>query len=193
MSEQAAARPTIDEIKRAKMKLLRKKRARRRRRGLLVVLLIALAAGAYVFAQYFTIVTMQGNGMRRTLENGSVVLCRRGAEATYQSLVLLDLDDSMQIRRVIALPGDRVFIDASGHVRVNGALLDEPYAVGAERLYGDQKYPLRVPENSLFVMGDHRGTALDSRFTAFGTVSMDAVVGQAKLIIWPVFRIGWVE
>ena len=38
--------------------------------------------------------------------------------------------DTMAIERIIALPGDKLKIEASGDVRVNGEVIEEPYALG---------------------------------------------------------------
>src|SRR5277367_6520174 len=58
------------------------------------------------------------------------------------------------IKRVIALPGDRLRIDR-GQVWLNGKLVREPYVPEA---YEDSKSmrEIVVPESSYFVMGDHR-------------------------------------
>lgn len=59
--------------------------------------------------------------------------------------------------------------DVDGRVRVNGQALDEPYVVvngplDALGSCGTRRFdPVAVPEGQLFVMGDHRATADDSR------------------------------
>lgn len=57
------------------------------------------------------------------------------------------------MKRVIAGPGDWVYIDDDGNVFVNGEELDEPYL--QEKALGDTdlEYPYQVPEKRWFVMG----------------------------------------
>src|SRR3954462_1715325 len=90
------------------------------------------------------------------------------------------------IKRVIAVGGDHVVID-KGRVYVNGNLLREPY-VPAQFL-DFRSYPETiVPENSYFVLGDHRSMSNDSR--DFGVVDRSYVSGKAVFIYWPVAKLG---
>lgn len=86
---------------------------------------------------------------------------------------------SVYIKRVIAVPGDRVEI-RSGIVSVNGRQLDEPYVH-----FRDQRSfpPMLVPPNSVFVLGDNRADSEDSR--VFGCVPESALIGKALAGIWP--------
>ena len=93
------------------------------------------------------------------------------------------------IKRVIAVPGDRLSIDR-GQVYVNGKALDEPY-VPAE--YRDTRSldPTVIPDGQYFVLGDHRSIASDSR--EFGTVKRDLIYGKAAFIYWPTQDVGVVR
>lgn len=98
------------------------------------------------------------------------------------------------VKRIIGLPGDVIFIDrVSGEVYRNGERLDEPYIaemIRPERV-GNQSYPLTIPENQIFVMGDNRNFSTDSRFTEgdspyyVGCVELEYVMGKAMFRIWP--------
>jgi signal peptidase I len=79
---------------------------------------------------------------------------------------------------VIGVPGDEVYI-TNKQVFVNGHLLDEPYIADAPQYYGTW----RVPENSLFVLGDNRNDSSDSHDWEF--VPMQNVVGKALVVYWP--------
>src|SRR5207302_1588518 len=90
------------------------------------------------------------------------------------------------IKRVIAVGGDHVVID-KGRVYVNGNLLREAY-VPAQFL-DFRSYPETiVPENSYFVLGDHRSMSNDSR--DFGVVDRSYVSGKAVFIYWPMAKLG---
>jgi signal peptidase I len=93
------------------------------------------------------------------------------------------------IKRVIALPGERLLIK-DGHVYINGHLLEEPYlpeawTVGTE--YGGPNGTV-IPANEYFVMGDNRNRSQDSR--VFGPIGRDRIDGKAWFRIWPLNHFG---
>jgi signal peptidase I len=85
------------------------------------------------------------------------------------------------IKRVIALPGDRIRID-HGEVWLNGSRLLENY-VPEEYRDARSMAELVVPEGSYFMMGDHRSISSDSR--EFGPVERPLIYGKAVFIYWP--------
>jgi signal peptidase I len=85
------------------------------------------------------------------------------------------------IKRVIGLPGDRIWID-HGNVWLNGVPLREGYV--PER-YRDSRSmaEMVIPDDSYFMMGDHRSISSDSR--EFGPVERDLIYGKAVFVYWP--------
>jgi signal peptidase I len=85
------------------------------------------------------------------------------------------------IKRVIALPGDRIWI-AQGEVWVNGKPLHESYVPDQ---YRDTRSmaEMIVPADRYFMMGDHRSISSDSR--EFGAVERSLIYGKAVFIYWP--------
>jgi len=85
------------------------------------------------------------------------------------------------IKRVIALPGDRLEID-HGIVWVNGIRLSENYV---PQEYRDSRSlpEMIVPDGSYFMMGDHRSISSDSR--EFGPVERGLIYGKAVFVYWP--------
>jgi signal peptidase I, bacterial type len=93
------------------------------------------------------------------------------------------------IKRIIALPGERILI-SDGFVYINGHKLDEPYLpeewVTLNNLYGPDG--MVVPPNEYFVMGDNRNRSQDSR--TFGFIGRDRIDGRAWFRIWPLNHFG---
>jgi signal peptidase I len=92
-------------------------------------------------------------------------------------------DQTVLIKRVIALPGERVWA-AGGRVYVNGDLLLEPYL--PRGTITDAFGPVRVPAGDVWVMGDNRPDSEDSRY--FGPVPEHTIIGRAIWRVWPPWR-----
>ncbi len=93
------------------------------------------------------------------------------------------------IKRVIALPGDRIRID-HGKVFVNDVRLQEPYV--PVRYTDERSQPeMTVPQGEYFVMGDHRSISSDSR--DFGPVERSLIYGKASFVYWPFDQAGVVH
>lgn len=93
------------------------------------------------------------------------------------------------IKRIIALPGERILI-SQGIVYINGHKLDEPYLPEAWTQLDNWGGPdgTIVPPNDYFVMGDNRNRSQDSRI--FGFIGRDRIDGRAWFRIWPLNHFG---
>jgi signal peptidase I len=90
------------------------------------------------------------------------------------------------IKRVIAVPGDRVEVN-QGAVIVNGQALVENYV--PEEYRDQSSMTVRtVPQDEYFVLGDHRSSSNDSR--AWGMVPRRYIYGKAVFIYWPLDKMG---
>src|SRR5438477_2341516 len=90
------------------------------------------------------------------------------------------------IKRVIGVAGDHVRI-VDGRVLLNGKMLVEdyvPFAYQDERSYAE----VVVPNDSYFVLGDHRNLSNDSR--EIGLVDAGFIYGMAVVGYWPMDKMG---
>ena len=95
------------------------------------------------------------------------------------------------IKRIIATPGDYLWINPDGTVYLNGEELQEPYV--SEKALGecDVEFPYQVPENNFFMMGDHRETSIDSRSSVIGCIAQDQIIGKILCRFWPLSEFTW--
>jgi signal peptidase I len=149
-------------------------------------------------------VQVELSSMEPTLEPGDHLLVdkltprwdphERGDMVVFDAPPPYDADGVPYVKRVVGLPGETVmlengaiFVAAPGGAPVR---LDEPYLDGAgptlpRGAAGDTTW--RVPDDAVFVLGDNRGSSIDSR--TFGTIALDRVIGRAWLRYLPLDRI----
>jgi len=120
----------------------------------------------------------------------------RGLQLFGSLIGLAPPDEKDFVKRVIAVGGQTVqCCDARGQVMVDGKSLNEPYIFYLPEA-GPPKQapfgPVTVPEGQLWMMGDSRNNSADSRMPDHGAVPVENVIGQARLIVLPFDRFGWV-
>jgi len=159
----------------------------------------SLATVLVVLVLIFTfvgrIILVDGASMEPTLHDGEVMLVRSiGYQPKQGDVVVLAKEGfhngSAIVKRVIATGDQQVRIDYNaGKVFVDGTELDEPYI---KEFMVQQYYQtitdIKVPEGSIFVMGDNRNNSDDSRDTQLGTVDNELVLGEAMFVLFPFSR-----
>jgi signal peptidase I len=163
-------------------------RRHRRRDAVLVALLAVVLLGWLVVrplvAEPFGIPSAS---MAPTLHAGDHVivdkLAYRDALPARGDLVVFDAPGTgdVTLKRVVAVPGDRVGIE-DGVLVVNGRHLRESYA-DPEAIDAEYFGPVTVRPDTVFVLGDNRADSVDSR--EFGAVSADRLIGRVAARIWP--------
>lgn len=154
-----------------------------------VAMVLALLINQFVFAM----VQVEGSSMLPTLESKErLVVTKLFYRPKAKDIVVVKSHQLGKyiIKRVIAVPGDVLDIDAAtGDVSVNGEVIDEPYILEKLRSGGNaNSYPLTVPEGFVFVMGDNRNNSQDSR--NLGLIAYEDVVGRAALRVMPFSKFG---
>lgn len=154
---------------------------------------IAVVLALFINHFLFAIVEVNGSSMEPTLQNAERLFVRKFLYKPDNKDIVIVKSDSMGkylVKRVIATEGQTIDINiGSGDVIVDGELINEPYI--AEKLNSPgtaNEFPLTVPEDTVFVMGDNRNNSLDSR--SLGVINEDDVIGKASFRIWPFKKIG---
>jgi len=150
-----------------------------------LLLKIALIALTFVllFTFLFGIMRYQEPSMAPAIKDGDLVFFYRYNQSGYQpgDAVALEHKGQSHVRRVIATAGDTVDITESG-LLINGALQQEPGIYQrTERYEEGMSFPLTVPEGQIFVLGDSRAGATDSRI--YGCVKIEGTLGKVMTVI----------
>ena len=178
--------PAVDaeQVRLEKEKIAKKKRFWRMLRNTFAVLIVVAAIAVLVSTLFLPVIQVSGDSMEPTLKDGDILLLIKTKDFDRGDLCCISWHNKMLLKRVIGLPGDRIDIDSDGVVSVNGEVLDEPYASDKSLGECDVQFPLTVPENSLFVLGDKRATSVDSRSSAIGCVDREQIIGRVLFTLW---------
>ena len=151
-------------------------------------LLIAVVASVLIITFLYQPVRVEGTSMLPRLEDRDRLFINkfvyRISSIERDDVVVFHYPrdpEKSYIKRVIALPGDRLRID-HGRVFVNGRPLREPY-VPAEYRDSRSVAEMTIPPDCYYMMGDHRSVSSDSR--DFGPVERSLIYGKAVFVYWP--------
>ena len=112
-------------------------------------------------------------------ERGDIIVFEQRNSATAENQL---------IKRVIALPGERVLI-RDGDITVYNDHNPDGFNPDTDQEHGDKvgnttgNVDITVGDDEIFVLGDNRTNSLDSR--AFGAVKQDDIVGTLVMRLWP--------
>ena len=159
-------------------------------------LVVSVAVSAFIIVFLYQPVRVEGTSMLPVLEDQDRLfinkIAYRVGEIHAGDVVVFQYPRDhakSYIKRVIALPGDRLRID-QGQVYVNGKAIEEAYVPPR---YADDKSvaEMVLPANKYYVLGDHRSISSDSR--EFGPVDRDLIYGKAVFVYWPMEQVGVVR
>ena len=187
-------RPSAEQLEEELERITYRKTFSRTLRSTFFSLVVVAAVAVLVSVLFVPVLQIYGASMTPSLENGEIVLTVRGSgTAKRGEIIAFYYNNKILVKRIIGLPGDWVRIEEDGSVYVNDVLLDEPYV--SEKALGecDLEFPYQVPDERLFVMGDHRATSVDSRSSVIGCVADEQLVGRILLRVWPFEKIGAVD
>jgi signal peptidase I len=121
-------------------------------------------------------------GMAPAVRDGDLMIFYR-LDKKYRpgNLILLTFQGKKQVRRVVATAGDTVDITGEG-LLVNGALQQESLIYQETQRYAEGiEFPLTLGEGQVFVLGDARENAADSR--VYGPVNAKDIRGSVITIL----------
>lgn len=184
--------PQLDALQKELKRERYKRRFRRLLRSTVNALLVVAAVAALVATLMLPVLQIAGTSMEPSLNDGDIVLLVKKNDLKSGDLCAFYYSNKILIKRVIATPGDYIWIESDGTVYLNGEPLDEPYVSVKALGECDVTFPYQVPENNYFVMGDHRETSIDSRSSVIGCIPEDQIVGKIICKFWPMSEFAFI-
>jgi signal peptidase I len=136
-----------------------------------------------IFTFFFGIVQVRDNAMDPAVKDGDLVIYYR-LDKNYvaSDLAVLEKQGKTQVRRVVGIEGDKIDINRDNGLEING------YPQQEDNIYtetlpvvGKTKFPLTVGTEQVFVLGDNRKYAVDSR--TYGCVDKSDTKGKVIAVI----------
>jgi signal peptidase I len=152
--------------------------------------LLSLGVKLVLIALAFTLAFTFLYGLHRNLDPDMVPAVKDGDLVMFYrldrkyaagDLLVLSFEGAWQVRRVVAVAGDTVDVTEAG-LTVNGALQQEPEIYEPTLRYeGGAELPLTLGEEQVFVLGDGRSNATDSR--VYGPVNVKDTLGTVIAVL----------
>jgi len=142
---------------------------------------VIIACALLLFTGVYGLHRSAEPGMNPAVKDGDLVIFYR-FDKKYRAgdLILLSFQGKKQVRRVIATAGDTVDITGDG-LMINGALQQEHGIYQKTQRYAQGvSFPLVLEEGQVFVLGDAREGAADSRI--YGPVNAKNTQGTVITI-----------
>jgi signal peptidase I len=120
--------------------------------------------------------------MAPAVKDGDLVMFYRlDKDYVAGDLLMLSFEGRNQVRRVVATTGDSVDITEDGLI-INGAVQQELNIYEETERYADgAEFPVTLGEGEVFVLGDSRNNATDSRI--YGAVNVKDTKGTVITVI----------
>lgn len=157
---------------------------------------------ALIVTMFWRPTIANGNAMEPNVHDGQLIIIakekysqNRGLPKLGQVVAFADdlakakVDGDNSIRRVVGLPGDKIYIK-QGQLYRNGSVVNESYAQGN---MGTDMDTVLVGEQEVFVLSDNRDNQVDSRAEKIGPVKMSLIRGKCVLTVWPISDFGLVK
>lgn len=140
------------------------------------IVMVALC-GYLALVYLFGVGIVSGEGMYPRLRDGDMVIFYRlEAEQNVNDVIAYSKNGTQHYGRIVALGGDKVELNEDGQLVVNGSVQQEEVFSATNAEGRATVFPVQLAEDEVFVLGDNREYAQDSR--DFGPVARTEIEGK---------------
>ena len=148
----------------------------------IIVIILVLLIKFFVVSP----IRVNGSSMYSTLRDGDIMILNiidyKFNDIERFDIVVVKEKNELIIKRVIALPGEKVTYK-DNKLYINDKLVKDKYGNGFTN-----NFNYKIPKGTYFVLGDNRENSMDSR--VFGPFKRKDIIGKTNLIIFPFNRSG---
>lgn len=148
---------------------------------LLIRIILLVFVGYIIFTQVFIVSRARGNEMFPSIKDGDLLIGFR-LQQHYEKndVITYKVDGVSKVGRYIGQGNDRISMDDTGTMLINGAVQSGEIMYPTYAKEGMEN-PYQVPEGHVFVLGDYRTQATDSR--DFGSIPMEDIEGKVITLL----------
>lgn len=204
LREQQRKRPVTPNKVSKKKRAIRFKRSRRMIGQLLLSLFLTIGLIWLISVFTFTVHRVDSYMMMPALTDRDLVFVNKVKTIRRFDLILLrNQDGSQSVRRVIGVPGDRLYykndqLYLNNEVQVERFITRELEQAHQSGLILTEDFSLlqateveAIPKDSYFVLGDNRQYAEDSR--SYGLVKSNDVIGIVQVKLLPLYDMRYLQ
>src|SRR5699024_3247023 len=152
-------------------------------KALIFAILLAFFLKTFVFATSI----VEGESMEPTLQSGERVIFNKIiyiiGEPSRGDIVIIEHPFKNYVKRVIGLPGETIRMK-DHTLYIDDEKYEQSFITEEAKNNTGNFGPITIPEDSYFVMGDHRAISKDSR-NGLGFIDRDDIIGRSEFIIYP--------
>ena len=125
--------------------------------------------------------------MYPALEDGERIIFNKlvyiVSEPKRGDIVIIQQPQRNYVKRIIGLPNE--VIEMKDHdLFINGEKQPTSFVDEYDTMLTGNFGPIKIPEDSYFVMGDNRAISKDSR-NGLGLINRSEIIGRSELVIYP--------
>ena len=153
-----------------------------KKKNIKYILLGTAILSCFIMTRFIAFPTVYGHSMEPNYYAGDVLYMDKTAyksgDINRFDVVVAKADGLLIIKRIIGLPGEKIYIDKEGNIYINDEILKEKYGREIIKDAGIAGKEYEIPEDSVFLMGDNRNASDDSR--VFGAVKTNDILGRCN-------------
>lgn len=164
-----------------KKKKKKKRTTKQRIQELLIKIGILIVGITVLVTVFFSVNVIHGNDMYPSLRDGDLVITYRLVNNYMADHVwAYKYEGETYFGRIVGVSGDVIDMSGDGYYKINGNVPYEDQFYATDPVTGQGiKYPYKVPEGTVFILGDYRIQTEDSR--SFGAISTKDLIGEVVL------------